>query len=137
MRIKSKKYLLALAVLTLTIGAGIFSVNLAKADDGSYPPFVEAFSVKFGLNEEEVATFFDEQRAERHANRMQNFEENLQQAVDDGVITSDQMQELLDKHEEMQAQRFALRSEMDDWFESAGINQNDLAPYMGHHHGMR
>lgn len=135
MRIKSKKYLLALAVLTLTIGTGIFSVNLAKADDESYPPFVEALSAKFGLNEQEVETFIAEQHADRQAYRMQTFEESLQEAVEDGVITSDQMQDLLDKHEEMQAARLALRTEMDDWFESAGINKDDLAPYLGHHRG--
>ena len=139
MKDKSRKYILAVLALGVVLGAGFLSATVARAND-SYPPFIQGLSEHFGLSETEVQNFVDEQRADRNAYKLQAFEENLQQAVDEGVITEEQMQAFLDKQEEMYAARLALKQEMDDWFESAGINKQELAPYLGqaeHHHGFR
>ena len=90
----NKKLIIALGFAGL-LGIGILGVNAAKADDaGGYPPIIEKLVERFGLNEDEVKTFFDEERQERHQMMLQNKEERLDQAVADGVITDEQRQAL-------------------------------------------
>jgi hypothetical protein len=124
-----------LTILTLglaaLIGVGTLGVKAVSAQDGGYPPFVQSLAEKFGLNQDEVKTFFDEQMEVRHNQMMQAKEERLDQAVADGVITEEQKQALLNKWEELRQKHEAEREELQAWFEENGIDQEALRDYWG------
>ncbi len=137
-------------IALLAVGVLVLGTSVAKADEASnYPPLLQKLVERFGLNEDEVKQVFDEQRTERQVARQAEREEKLNQAVGDGVITEEQKQALISKHEEMranrpergefkdlskeerQAKREEHRSEMQAWFESQGIDHEALREYMG------
>lgn len=94
----------------LAVGSlGVFPVG--AQDSVSYPPIVQKLADRFGLNVEDVEEVFEEERAEHHAQMLQNFEDRLSEAVTEGKITEEQKQTVLDKHEEMLARMEELRSQ--------------------------
>ena len=127
---------LALAAITLlgAVGYGV-TVAVAQAKDGESHPMIQMLAEKFGLDEDEVKEAFDEVKAEHFAQMQESKEDKLNQAVDDGVITEEQRQALLEKHqnmwEEKKQERDEHRGEMDAWFEEQGINHEELMEYMG------
>ena len=127
-----KKILLPILGIAALVGTGIFATSVVKANDASpYPPIVQNLVERFGLNEKEVQTFFDEQREERQQLRWQNREEKLNRAVEDGVITAEQMEAFQAKHQEMETNRKQHREEMKTWFEQQGIDVEALREYGG------
>ncbi|KKR27662.1 MAG: hypothetical protein UT59_C0049G0009, partial [candidate division CPR2 bacterium GW2011_GWD1_39_7] len=50
-------------------------------------------------------------------------------AATDGVITSDQKQQILDKHIELQKQREEQRTAMEKWRTESGIDFDKLSEY--------
>jgi hypothetical protein len=124
-----------LTILTLglaaLIGVGTLGVKAVSAQDSDYPPFIEGLSERFGLNQDEVKTFFDEQMEVRHDQMMEAKEDRLGQAVEDGVITEEQKEALLNKWEEMRQEREQERQEMQAWFEENGIDPEALRNYWG------
>jgi hypothetical protein len=147
-KIKTKILIPTLGLAT-AIGLGTLGVRAVKADEtSSYPPFVQKLVEKFNLNEDEVKTFFEEERQEHQQameqnreEKQQNQEERLNQAVEDGVITEEQKEALQNKQEEMrqeqEQERKQHQEEMQAWFEEQGIDPETLAPYggFGHHRG--
>lgn len=127
---------LALGTLVSLTGVGVSSV---LADDTStFPPIISRIADKFNLQEDDVAAVFDAVREERRDEMMQNREENLSQAVSNGVISEDQKQALLNKWQEMRQEREQDRTELQAWFEEQGIDESALAQYSGfHHHGFK
>jgi flagellar biosynthesis GTPase FlhF len=137
-RTMNKKILIP--ALAVAIGGGLlYTASNASAyfgwGNGEYPPIVEDMVEKFNLNEEEVKTYFDEQRQEHQQQMQQHKEERLNQAVEDGVISEEQKQALQDKWQEMwqerQSEREQQREEMEAWFEEQGIDQDALMQYGG------
>lgn len=61
---------------------------------------IQKLSERFGLNQEEVETFFEEQRAQNQSQMQQRWEERLNQAVAEGKITEEQKQAIIAKREE-------------------------------------
>ena len=127
----NKKLLIPTLGLFALVGLGVLGASAVSAQDGEYPPFIEGLSERFGLNQDEVKTFFDEQMEVRHDQMMQAKEERLDQVVADGVITEEQKQALLNKWEEMRQEREQERKEMQAWFEENGIDQEALRDYWG------
>jgi hypothetical protein len=133
--IKSK-VTLALAAIALlgAVGYGA-TVAVAQEASGDSHPLVQALAEKFGLSENEVEEALDEIKADRYAEMQQKKEDMLQDAVDDGVLTEEQKDAWLEKHQEMRQQRMQdreqHREEMDTWFEEQGINHEQLMEYMG------
>jgi hypothetical protein len=131
-----KKITYALAAIALlgAVGYGA-TVAVARANEDSNHPMIQTLAERFGLNEEEVKEVFDEIHSDRFAQMQESKESRLQDAVDDGVITEEQKQALLEKHlslwEERKQEREQHRQEMDAWFEEQGINHEDLMGYMG------
>ena len=116
--------ILALGVLTL---AGIYGVKTIQAQDSdSFPPIIQKLAERFNLNTDEVQQFFQENREEKHQEMQTRFEERLNQAVQDGQITEEQKQAILDKKAQMQAQRETHRKEMKLWAEEQGIDFSGL-----------
>ena len=130
----TKKVLFTVLALGVLVSAGV-GINLALADDeGYYPSIVTTLAEKFNLNESDVEAVFDAVHEERHEQFMQNRQENLNQAVEDGVITEEQKQALQDKWEEMHEHRLEHHEEMQAWFEEQGIDHDALMSYgwIGH-----
>jgi hypothetical protein len=128
---KKTKYLIASLLL---LGFITYSSSVVLADDSvDYPPFVQNLADKLGVDETAVQDAFDEIRADHFAQQQQIYEDKLTKAVEAGVITDDQKQALLTKHEDMlMEQDLAMsNSDMQAWFQDQGINQEALFDYVG------
>lgn len=119
-----KKIFISSVIMTGLLAVGAIGILPAYADDTpAYPPVVQKLADRFGLDVDDVQEVFDEERAEHHAQMLQSFEEILSQEVEDGKITEEQKQLILDKHEEMQAKMEEFkdlspeerREKMDAW----------------------
>jgi hypothetical protein len=130
-KVKFKKIIVPIVVLGLSVLAGGFLVKQARADDLNYGRgrMIEQLSERFNLNEDEVNQAVDEFRQERQNEMQARHEERLQEAVEDGVITEEQKQALLNKHEEMRQEREKKWAEMRDWMEESGIDFQALKEY--------
>jgi len=127
----NKKLLIPTLGLFALVELGVLGASAVSAEDNNYPPFVQGLAEKFGLNQDEVKTFFDEQMEVRHEEMIQAKEERLDQAVEDGVITEEQKQALINKWEELRQKHEAEREELQAWFEEQGIDQKSLRDYWG------
>ena len=132
----NNKILIPTLGLAALIGATLFGVSAASADDETYThPMMQALTERFGLNEDEVETFMGEQMQERHQEMQQSKEDRLEMAVSDGVITEDQKNALMEKwnqmHEERSQERGEHKEEMQAWMESEGIDHEALMEYSG------
>lgn len=99
---------------------------------GSKQTLVDKLAERFNLNKDEVTGVFNELQEERQQQRQADMESKLDEAVNDGVITAEQKQVLLDKYAEMQKIQEQLnqkRKEMQQWMENSGIDFEKLAPY--------
>jgi hypothetical protein len=130
----------ALAILTVGTLA-----TTASAEDVLYPPIVERLAERFGLNEDEVRGVFEEVHDEKTAEMYASFVERLDDLVAEGVLSREQKDALVSKHEEMQAKMDdlrtqniskeekrqkikALRSELWDWAQEQGIDLSAVRP---------
>lgn len=125
---------IASAALLGTVGYGA-TIAVAQSADTESHPMIQRLAEQFGLNEGEVKEVFDEVRADHFARMQESKEERLNRAVNDGVISEEQKQALLEKHQEMwqerKEEREQHREEMDAWFEQEGINHEELMEYIG------
>lgn len=105
--------ILAIAILTLAGAATIgFRSVYATDSQGKYPSIIQKLVERFGLNETDVQTVFDEVKQEKQSLMQERFEERLNQAVGDGKLTEAQKQLVLDKHQEMVVNR---QENKEDW----------------------
>jgi len=151
MKRKSMKTILALiAGMTLFLTMGTACTGELNADpledNGSSYPLLERIAEKFGLEIGEVMDFAEELREERRAGVEERFEERLDELVEDGKITSDQKEAILEKKEEMEAFREELenmkvfeareavkkmKEEFKDWAEENDLELKYLFPEIG------
>jgi hypothetical protein len=136
----NKKILIPTLGLAALLGATLFGVSSASADDETTAhPMIQALAERFGLNEDEVETFMGERMQERHQEMQQSKEDRLEKAVSDGVITEDHRNALVEKwnqmHEERSQEREEHREEMQAWMESQGIDHEALMEYSGFKEG--
>jgi len=143
-----KKYLI-IPVLGLAL-LGFVAYGTARAyaenESGGYPPIIQKLVERFGLNEEEVKTVFDEAREERRVEMQTQFEDRLNEAIESGDITEAQKEAILAKREEMQANRGELKDlspeerqekmqthkeEMQAWAEANGIDLSQMRSLLG------
>ena len=135
---KAKNLIFSVITLGMLTLAGIYSVKSISAQEAdNYPPIIQKLVERFGLNADEVKKVFEEEREEGRARNQEHFEERLDQAVEEGKITEEQKQAILDKHAEMQAKHESLkdlsfeerqealktmREEMQAWAEENGLD---------------
>lgn len=126
------KVTIALAAVAL-LGAVGYAMTIAvvRADETSSHPIIQVLAERFGLNEEEVKEVFDEVHANHFAQKQTMWEEGLNEAVADGVITEEQKQALLDKKADMKTHKEEYKQEMQAWFEKEGIDSEALMQYGG------
>lgn len=147
----------SLAVATFAILAGAASLQSVSAEElNNYPPMVQRLAERFGLNADEVQEEFDTMHQERMQEREAQHNAQLDQLVEDGVLTQEQRDELEAMHEEFQAshenmqsmtmeERHAAmeehRAEMDAWAEENNVDLLLIRPEGrgmgpgGMHHG--
>lgn len=103
--------MLAAAVASLGI-ASVVGVGTVAAQESSGTSLAEKIATKFSLNKDDVQQVIDEEHQARHADMQKRAEVRLQEAVDDGKLTSDQKDKILAKMKEMEASREVKREEM-------------------------
>ncbi|KKQ42035.1 MAG: hypothetical protein US60_C0025G0005 [Microgenomates group bacterium GW2011_GWC1_37_8] len=151
---KIKRYLIPTTAMLGLIFIGLLSVSYVSAQDsGNYPSIVAKIAEKFNLNEADVQAVFDEEREAHYADMQARWSERLDDLVNDGKITAEQKQAILDKHEEMQNKMEELRDlepkarrekmqtmheEFKAWAEGEGIDLPLIGPVgSGHGHGFK
>lgn len=130
-----KNKVVAIAATGLLVGAlGVGSVFAQTSSAGSPNlTLAEKLAVRFNLKQDDVNTFLsqtrEEHRQEMQVKRQVKASDNLDKAVKDGVITTDQKQKILNKQSEMQKQRDQQRTEMQKWATDNGIDFSKLSGY--------
>ena len=127
---RNKKLVIAVVTFTILTLAGTIGVGKILAQDAyNYPPIISKLVERFGLNEDEVKSVFDEARQEHQVQMQAKFGEKLDEAVKNGELTEDQKQAILKKHEEMKAKRetSSLRSATNAMFPSPWRRRKSLS----------
>ena len=102
----NKKHLIIALALVLLGGIGITAVKAdAQGVQGNHETIIQKLVERFGLNQQEVESVFDEVREERHAQMQAKYEEKLDALVQEGKITEEQKEAIIAKHEEMRAEK--------------------------------
>jgi len=126
------------------------SGNKTEQSANGFPNIIQKLIDKFNLNPEEVSQVLEETREEQHQQAQANFEEKLNEAVENGRITEDQKSIILAKHEEMKNSKEnwkdlspeermekgkTMKEELKTWAEQNGIDLKDL--FLGYNKGSR
>lgn len=125
----NKKNILPMVVLSLVAIAGTVYATGVSASFGKGQEMTNQLAEKLGVEESKVESAMDEIRSEREAEVKAEQEERLQQAVDDGKITAEQKQALLDRQSAMEEAREARRAENQQWMEDNGFDEETLHEY--------
>jgi hypothetical protein len=132
---KYKKVILTSTIFATLLLIAYGATAIKAGDSSNYPPIVQVVADKFGLNVDEGDEALSEVKAEHFAQMQESKEDKLNQAVTDGVITEEQKQALLDKHQEMwqgwKAEKEQYQKDMQTWYEEQGIDHEALMEYMG------
>ncbi len=152
MKRKSVKMILSLiAGLALFLIVGTACTNEISADPledngNGQLSLLERIAERFDLDIDEVTGFAEELKEERRAGMEERFEERLDELVEDGKITGDQKEAILEKKEEMEAFREELedikvseareamkemREELKDWTEENDLELKYFFPKIG------
>ncbi len=111
------KKLLIIPALTVATIIGAVSVRTVSAESSTkFGPdsLIQKLVTKFNLNESEVRSVFESEKAERQTAMEQRFTETLDQSVKDGKLTEAQKKLILDKRAELEAKREADMSTRKD-----------------------
>ncbi len=129
---KKKAVLVASVLLSLFLIAAVVGTGVVlAASNDSYPPIVEKLAEKLNLKEDDVQSAFDEMKEEKQQEMQEKWEERLDEAVEDGKITEDQKEEILEKRtaiQQKQEEMHELKQELKSW---ADENDIDLREVMG------
>lgn len=151
---KMKKSLMATGGILAISASSVFGMGIVSAQSTSArgpASLIQKISQRFGLDEEDVKSVFDEERSAHQAEMRANFEDRLSQAVTDGNINEDQKTQILQKLDELHAymdnlpeqtedeRREAMEAKMDElrqWAQDNNIPNRYLRPIGGHGFGM-
>lgn len=130
-----KKYLPHLLIALALIVVSGLGINYAQANGNHRSEIIiNRLAEKFNLDKTEVEQVFAKNRAKRQQQMQARLEENLDQAVEDGKLTEEQKNLLLDKRAEMkdemknlswnerQEKRAEHRQEIQNWAKENGID---------------
>jgi len=99
-----KKLILFSSIAIITLGIIGFSAVKAQESLEDYPLIIQNLVERFGLNADEVEEVFEDTRTQRHSERLDEYTE-------DGTITEEQKNLILDKMEETREKLDAIHSE--------------------------
>jgi hypothetical protein len=156
----SKRMLIPMAAIAV-IGAGALGVAKVSATSDTNNPqasLVQKLADTFHIDKTKVQAVFDQNQAQKQADREAQYEDRLTKAVTDGKLTSAQKDLVLTEHKklqtEMDADRAAgtssttradrrlamdkIRTEITDWAKANNIDAKWLmgGSGMGGHRGM-
>jgi len=117
--------LLSLVLVTAIGGASVLKVH-ADNTNKPLPSMIQGLIEKYNLNEDEVIQYVDGQREQMQAERRQDVEEKLNDAVSEGKITEEQKASLLEKMAELQGEGPEHRGELREWAQENGIDISQL-----------
>jgi len=111
-----KKRILLIPTFIFLVGIMILATDRADAFGfgADEDTLVRRLADKFGKDEQEVQVVFDELREERQQQIQARYEDELQEAVVAGLITENQKQLILAKHQENQQIYQDMREELKD-----------------------
>jgi hypothetical protein len=132
-----KKILTYAAITVAVLGlCGIAAINIqAESINGNYPPIIQKLAERFNLDINEVKEFFDENRGER-----------MQERLTEAGLTTEQIEALRTKKEELweeygplrdlspeerRLKMQEMREEMEAWAEENGIDLSVLGGFGG------
>lgn len=151
---KPNKYLVA-GALALAITAGSYGASTVFASSNNQfkgGDLVQRLVDHFNLNQDEVDQVVSQFRDEQQQEREQEVQANLSEAVQNGTITEEQKNLILQKHSEIQNKMEALRDsdpetrrtqmrevqdEMRQWAAENGIDMSFMRPEREDKGGMR
>ncbi|OGC69589.1 hypothetical protein A2415_03375 [candidate division WWE3 bacterium RIFOXYC1_FULL_39_7] len=136
---------MALVVSSLVV---MGSISPVYADDstGVFPSLLQRIMERFGLNKTDVETVIEQHRNEMQEQNRLRVENKLQEAVDNGTLSSEKKALLLQKMAEWQDNRGEWsdltpeerhvkaeehRNEMQEWAANNGIDLSTLGEIMG------
>lgn len=102
---KRKTSMLAAGLVTTLGVAGAVGLGQVSAETSGTTSLVDKIAQKFNLNKDEVQAVFDADQKAHEAEREEKVNERLSQAVKDGKITERQKALILQKMEEIKADR--------------------------------
>ena len=112
---KKNKAIIPVVALAILLGAGAYGVNnIYAADDEQRSSLVDKLVEKFNLNKEDVEAVFKENREERKQEMEDRYNSMLDEAIENGEITEDQKNLILEKRAELEKEREANREKMKD-----------------------
>lgn len=134
----SKKIILPALAIAGLLAVGSFSATTVQAMDNERGlPLIQRIAERFNLEESDVEEVFSQYRVEHQVAMQERFEERLSSLVEEGKLTQEQADALIQKHEEMRADHEALlqaspeereeyraahRAEMQAWADEQGID---------------
>lgn len=133
----NKKLLIPTLILGVAVLTGTVSyANLANAQGDT--DISQELADKLNVSQDQVSNAFDAIKEERQADRLAQIAANLDKAVSDGIVTAEQKQEILTKHEEFRNKQQTLIKERQDWVNNNRIDEEKLEDYdiglgFGHH----
>lgn len=147
-----KKQLLTLTALVAVLASGVTLVS-AKAvqaqDSSSLTNIVQRIAQRFNLNEQDVQNVFDEMHNEHQTAMKEEAQTRLTEAVKNGTISQEQKNAILNKIEEMRAEKPDVaslknmtpeqrrqtmqekRSEMESWAQEQGLSLETFHELVG------
>lgn len=128
---KNKILILTLTLAVLAV-AGKTITTPANALENNYPSLIQKIAETFNLNQGEVENVVNQNREEVQQERQQLRTHNLDQAVENGVLTNEQKEALENKWQERKSEMEQHREEMNKWMEEQNIDHEALRQYMGY-----
>lgn len=131
---KQTKLLISIITLVLVLTGAVMLTNSTALANGfmggdKKDDMTQRLAEKLNVSQDQVGTAMDQIREEHQAERVAEMSANLDKAVADGVITSEQKQQILDKQAEHRAQAEKQKGEMQQWAKDSGIDFDKLRDY--------
>jgi len=133
------KIVLAAAAITVASLVTLGSMTAsAHGWMGNSNEFATSLAQKLGVGEDKVSEALGSLQEERQAEMKARWEEQLTSLVNEGEITNEQKQLIVNKRQEMQDKMQAEREALQKWADQNGIDLKYLAgPGYGRGHMMR
>lgn len=123
---------LIIAVAALAIGAtiGVAGLQAVSAQENGGNSIIENLAEKFNTSTNEVKSVFERTKEERVAERKQQVEDSLEQAVKDGDITEEQKRTIESKMSDINKKMEEIKTAKKDLKQWADDNSVDLRSFL-------
>jgi len=125
--VKNWKLILPTIALGAVLGgASVLAVkNVSAYFGGNSDEMAQNLASKLNISQDTVSSAMSQIREEKQAERTAEISANLDKAVSDGVITTEQKQKILDEEAKLKQQR----EDHQQWIKDSGIDFSKLKSY--------